>query len=104
MKLKRYRVPAFPFIQLTGLFFWLANLIRNFDRADYAKRFPKPILVLHGTDDRVCPIEEGKALANAAPNATFVPIEGGRHNQLHEQEPKQYAQALENFFKTIVKT
>ena len=101
LKLKRHRVPAFPFIHLTGLFFSFAGLIRNFDRAQFARQFPNPTLVLHGTDDRVCPIDEGKQLAEAAPNSTFVPIEAGQHNRLHEHEPEQYAAALEGFFKTI---
>ncbi|MGB0766148.1 MAG: alpha/beta fold hydrolase [Phycisphaeraceae bacterium] len=101
MKMKAKRVPSFPFIQLAGLVFYAAGLIRRFDRADYAKRFAKPTLVLHGTDDRICPIEEGKQLADAAPDSTFVAIQGGRHNQLHEQEPEQYRAALEQFFKAI---
>ncbi|MBX2851549.1 MAG: alpha/beta hydrolase [Phycisphaeraceae bacterium] len=101
LKLKRYRVPSFPFIQLTWLVFWLGNLIRQFDRVQYAKRYPGPVLVLHGTDDRICPIDEGKDLADAAPNSAFIPIEGGRHNQLHEQEPERYADALENHFNVL---
>lgn len=101
LKLQRYRVPQFPFIQLVGLFFFLTGLIRNFDRTQYAKKFPGPLLVLHGTDDRICPIEEGKDLADAAPNSTFVPIEGGQHNQLHEQKPEQYRDALEQFFQSL---
>ena len=60
-----------------------------------------PVLVLHGTDDRICPIEEGKALAEAAPNSTFVAVDGGRHNRLHEHEPELYTSALTDFFKII---
>lgn len=101
MKLKRYRVPQFPFIQLSGLFFYALGLIRHFDRTAYAKRYPGPMLVLHGTEDRICPIDEGRELADAAPDAAFVAIEGGRHNQLHEQEPAQYAAALKAFFSRI---
>lgn len=101
-RLAHHRVPSFPFIQITGVVFWLANLIRNFDRAEYAKRIGGPVLVLHGTDDRVCPIEEGRELADAAPNSTFVEIDGGRHNQLHMHEPDRYHSALDRFFKGIV--
>ena len=101
LKLRRYRIPRFPFIQIVGLFFYAVGLIRNFDRTQYAGRFPGPMLVLHGTDDRVCPIEEGKDLADAAPNSTFVAVEGGRHNRLHEQEPGVYAGALSRFFQSI---
>ncbi len=102
-KLKLYRVPAFPFIQLAGLAFGLTGLIRNFDRAQHAKRFPGPMLLIHGTDDYICPIHEAKDLADAAPNSTFVLIQDGRHNKCHEQEPEQYAAALKDFFQTISK-
>lgn len=101
LKLKHHRVPSFPFVHLSGLFFWATGLIRNFDRVQFAKRIERPLLVLHGTADRICPIEEGKDLADAAPNSTFVPFEGGHHNQLHEQAPEQYAAALAAFFKRI---
>ncbi|MFK7788909.1 MAG: alpha/beta fold hydrolase [Phycisphaeraceae bacterium] len=101
LKLKRYRVPAFPFIHLTGLAFGLTGLIRKFDRAHFAKQFTKPTLVIHGTNDRICPIHEGKELADAAPDSTFIEIQDGRHNQVHEQEPHLYRAALEQFFQTI---
>lgn len=102
MKLKRHRVPTFPFIQLTGVFFGLTGMIRAFDRAAFAKKFDGPTLYIHGTDDRICPIQEGQELADASPNSTFVAIQGGRHNQLHEQEPEQYREALEKFFHRLV--
>eukprot|EP00752_Nemacystus_decipiens_P014533 g12942.t1 len=103
LKLQRYRVPSFPFVHLAGLFFWVSGLMRKFDRAQYAKQIERPLLVLHGSDDRICPIEEGRELAEAAPNSTFIEIEGGRHNQLHEQEPEAYGEALTGFFKAIAK-
>ena len=101
LKLQRYRVPAFPFIQLVGLLFYATNMIRNFDRVPFAKRYPGPVLVLHGSDDRICPMEEGRELAIAAPNSRFVPIEGGRHNQLHVEEPEMYQAALLSFFEEM---
>jgi len=101
LKLKHYRVPTFPFIQLTGLVFGLTGLIRHFDRAQYAKRFTGPMLVLHGTADCICPISEAKEVADAAPNSTFVEVKEGGHNRLHEQEPERYAEALKAFFLTI---
>jgi pimeloyl-ACP methyl ester carboxylesterase len=101
MKMKRHRVPSFPFIQLTGAVFWLTGLIRGFDRADFARRIVCPMLVLHGSDDRICPVHEGKELADAAPDSTFIEIKDGRHNQLHEQAPEQYRQALQRYFKQL---
>jgi pimeloyl-ACP methyl ester carboxylesterase len=41
-----------------------------------------PVLIFHGTSDEVIPFSQGKALAAVKPEAEFVPIEGGRHNDL----------------------
>ena len=100
-RLAIHRVPAFPFIQIVGVFLWLTNLIRQFDRAEYAKQIKSPVLVLHGSDDRICPIEEGRELAEAAPNSTFIEIKDGRHNQLHTYEPEVYSQALADYFRKL---
>ncbi|MGB1123740.1 MAG: alpha/beta fold hydrolase [Phycisphaeraceae bacterium] len=101
LRLRRINVPAFPFVQLVGMVFWTANLIRRFDRVEYAQRFPGPMLVIHGSEDLICPISEGRELADAAPNSTFVPIEGGQHNRLHVMEPERYAAALKRFFESF---
>ncbi|MFM9996545.1 MAG: alpha/beta hydrolase [Phycisphaerales bacterium] len=53
-----------------------------FDRAAHAGALPCPLLVLHGTDDEVCPIEDGRAIAAAAPAGRIVEVAGGRHNDL----------------------
>lgn len=38
-----------------------------------------PVLVIHGAEDAVLPIERGRALAEALPNARFVEIERAGH-------------------------
>lgn len=101
LKLKQMRVPAWPMMALVGLVFWLTGMTRRFDRAAYAQRIDKPVLVLHGSDDRICPIEEGRELAEHAPDAAFVSFEGGQHNRLLTADPKRYHAALDTFFKTI---
>lgn len=103
-RMGHHGVPALFFLPLVGLFFHLTGLIRNFDRAPYAKQINAPLLILHGSDDRVCPIEEGQQLAEAAPNATFVPIAGGQHNRLFDQDQQAYHAALDQFFKSITES
>lgn len=56
--------------------------LQLFDRAAHAAALPCPLLVIHGTDDEVCPIEDGRAIAAAAPAGRIVEIAGGRHNDL----------------------
>ncbi|KAA0214415.1 MAG: alpha/beta hydrolase [Leptolyngbya sp. PLA3] len=52
------------------------------DRAALASRIACPVLVLHGTEDEVCPIDDARAIARAAMRATLVEIDGGDHNHL----------------------
>jgi pimeloyl-ACP methyl ester carboxylesterase len=42
-------------------------------------KIPAPVLVVHGTGDRVVPFEHGERVAAAAPGAELMPIEGGEH-------------------------
>lgn len=55
---------------------------RRFDRATAASRIECPVLVLHGEDDEVCPVADGRAVAAAAPNSRLEVIAGGGHNDL----------------------
>ena len=44
-----------------------------------------PLLIVHGREDRIIPIESGRALfAAAAEPKTFVAIDGARHNDLYQ--------------------
>ena len=48
-----------------------------------------PALIMHGTSDRIVPIEPtGRAFAKMLPSATYIEIEGGPHGMLwtHAEE------------------
>lgn len=53
-----------------------------FDRAALAAKVSCPLLVLHGEMDAVCPLDDGRAIAGAAPYGRLVVIPGGGHNDL----------------------
>jgi non-heme chloroperoxidase len=54
---------------------WLTDF-----RADVAK-IDVPMLVLHGTEDRILPFEAtAKRLPDLVPNLKLIPVEGGPHN------------------------
>lgn len=55
---------------------------RSFDRTSYAKRLRCPLLVVHGSDDDVCPIEDGRDIDRAANRSLLLVIEQGGHNNL----------------------
>lgn len=55
-----------------------------FDRVAWAARMPKsvPLLVLHGDADAVCPLDDARAIASAAPAGRLVVVAGGDHQGL----------------------
>ena len=53
---------------------WLEDLAEDITRIDV------PTLIMHGTGDRILPIDgQGRRLHAALPNAKYVEIEGGPH-------------------------
>lgn len=65
------------------------------DVAALATKVQAPTLVLHCRDDRMCPLNEGRRMAAAIPNARFVELEGANHALL-EGTP-----AFEQFFAEV---
>ena len=58
----------------------------GFDRAAHAARLGCPLLVIHGSEDEISPIEDGRAIASAAPAGEIVEVEGAGHNDLWAEE------------------
>lgn len=59
---------------------------RGFDRADHASIVRTPLLVIHGSEDAVCPLEDGRTIANNA-GGELVVVEGAGHNDLWKEPP-----------------
>ena len=58
---------------------WQAAAVAEFDVHDRLGEIRVPALVLHGTDDRVVPVENGRLLAEGLPEAEFHALEGAPH-------------------------
>ena len=56
-----------------------AAAVLDFDVSDRLEGLRVPTLVLHGTEDRVVPFENGLLLEEAIPNARLKRFEGGSH-------------------------
>ena len=64
---------------------WQAAAAATFDVSDRLDEMDCPALVLHGTADRVVPVENGHLLAENLPDVRFETVEGGSHLFFIEQ-------------------
>ncbi len=98
-----HRLNLRPAIALLGVRFGIGPSWRGFDRTQIASRIEQPILILHGVEDPVSPIADGRAIAQSAANATLVEIADGGHNNLwmDEQFKSQTIDAIERFMDSL---
>jgi len=100
LRLRRY--PAEPFVTLIGLLYrLLGGPLRDFDRARLAERLTCPLLLLHGSNDAICPLDDAQAIAAAARHAELVVFEGGQHLDLHRVDEPRHRDAVTRFLSAI---
>jgi hypothetical protein len=76
----------------------------RFPCADFVRRrsIPTAVLVMHGDDDHVVPIEQGRALFEGIGEPKqFVPIPGGDHNDVTPSAPDTYWEAVDRFIMSL---
>ena len=86
---------------------WLPVRLLLWDRYPSAERIAEvtcPVLVVHGTRDRIVPYELGEKLFQAAPPLAgnnipkrMVRLEGADHNSLLYSHRQEFSEAMENF-------
>jgi uncharacterized protein len=87
--LSQRRYPLFP------IHLFMRNL---FDSRSKIDRIHSPMLFLHGSDDEVVPIAEGRQLFDAARgDKRFVEIRGGGHMNLADTDPRTFSNAIRQF-------
>jgi len=102
-RLRLMRMPAQPFVYLTQMLLDGTYMrgYGGYDGAALARRLRCPLLMIHGANDRICPIDEARAIAAAAADATFITIPDGHHSRLAEVGPKRYLDAIDAFMKKV---
>lgn len=65
----------------------------RFDRAALAAHVKAPTLILHGTADTICPMQDSRDIAAAIPHSTLIAIENAGHTDLWSR-PETRRQAL----------
>lgn len=76
---------------------------RALDGADFtasARRFNKPVLVIHGEADRVVPVAEAKTTAEAYPQGRLAVLDGVGHNPQVE-DAERFTALLGDFVRTL---
>ena len=56
-----------------------AAAVEAFDASDRLDELTLPSLVMHGTEDRVLPVDNGDLLADCLPNVDYERVDGGSH-------------------------
>lgn len=78
-------------------------LIRlSMDNVARARALDAPLLVFHGTEDRVAPIAMGRAVAEAGKAREFVVLEGAGHNETLEAGGTRYRETMHAFLRRAV--
>ena len=62
----------------------MAACYRFYDQALEVELIDIPALVVHGDDDLIVPVDNGRALARRLPNASYVELAGRGHNVMLE--------------------
>ncbi|GJQ28512.1 MAG: hypothetical protein HBSAPP03_03960 [Phycisphaerae bacterium] len=64
---------------LLGMRFGVGWTWRGFDRLEHAGRLRVPLLVLHGVEDAISPVQDGRDLVRAAALGRMVELPAGHH-------------------------
>jgi fermentation-respiration switch protein FrsA (DUF1100 family) len=74
----------------------------RFPTAEFLRKFTRPVLVVHGDQDEIIPLEVGRELFDRLEGPkTFEVIPGARHNDLSFANPAVYRVAIERFLRAI---
>ncbi len=74
-------------------------ITQRFDAGGRIARARVPVLVVHGSEDRLIPVELGRALYELAPEPKrFVLVEGGTHHNTNGLAQQQYRSAMAELF------
>jgi pimeloyl-ACP methyl ester carboxylesterase len=77
-----HRLNLRPAFLTAGVVLGAGAFWRRYDRAALARSLACPLLVLHGTEDEMCPVADGLEIAGAAPKGRLAESQGAAHLDL----------------------
>jgi alpha-beta hydrolase superfamily lysophospholipase len=69
----------------------------SLDNLERAGRLDAPLLVVHGSDDRLAPVAMGQAIADTGRAEQFLVLEGASHSTTYERGAEEYRRAVHDF-------
>jgi hypothetical protein len=75
----------------------------SLDNVGRAARIQAPLLVLHGTEDRIAPLRMGRAVAEAGRARKLVLIEGAGHNDTYAVGGPRYREKVHAFLRDALR-
>ncbi|MCC6581135.1 MAG: alpha/beta hydrolase [Phycisphaeraceae bacterium] len=101
-RLKRLGCPPWPVSMLAlGLLRLRWRRVAGYDRLKQAAELRCPLLVLHGTDDPICPLHDARLIASAAKSGRLVEFDGGGHGGLIYVDGRRYELAVQRFLEDV---
>jgi len=82
----------------------LVPLLRNrFDNVDRMRMLRVPLLVVHGAKDDLVPLQQGRAVFDAAPEPKeFLQMDGAAHNDILDVGGQPYCDRIAEFCRHCV--
>ena len=62
----------------------------------------KLVLLIHGSNDLLVPVREGRTLHEVYPAATYWEVAGAQHGASYRQQPKEYVERVAAFFASML--
>ena len=84
---------------LLNITFMVIVMVAEMDMAMVLSQIPAeiPILLLHGTDDELIPLEDANSFKDVRPSTELVVVEGARHAFRGKKQLKAFLAASVNF-------
>jgi dipeptidyl aminopeptidase/acylaminoacyl peptidase len=101
----RNRVPAFLFVPFIEMGMIYARLrygtdLSRISPVESIRGSRVPILLIHGTADRVVPVAHSRLLKEASPSAMLWEVENARHVRAWNVQPLEYERRVLTWFQT----
>jgi hypothetical protein len=86
-------------------YWWVPSFLVKIrmDNLSKAERIDAPLLVLHGAEDEIVPLEMGRRISEAGRADAFVVFEDAGHNEMLMGDPERYRDEWMDFLEAVRK-